>query len=55
MVVIAPSTVATDAPWDSFGAAFAKIEGMDVDEAVRDQLFWKNAAQLYRFTESPAH
>jgi len=42
---------ATDAPWESFAAAYAKVASMDVIDTVLDKLFWKNATALYGFTE----
>ncbi len=42
---------ATDAPWGRFAAEYAKLHAMDVSDAVRDHLFWKNAAALYRLAE----
>lgn len=42
---------ATDAPWGRFESEYWKVAAMDVTDAVLDQLFWANAAVLYRLKE----
>ena len=39
---------ATDTPWGRFPTAFWKIESLALDAVVKEQLFWKNAARLYK-------
>ena len=43
---------ATDTPWGRFPSEFWKIEGLDLDEAVKELIFWENAARLYRLVPS---
>lgn len=38
---------ATDSPWSTFPGESAKVEALDVPEAVKDAIFWGNAARLY--------
>lgn len=38
---------ATDTPWGRFPSDYWKVEGLDIDEAVKDQVFWENATRLY--------
>ena len=38
---------ATDSPWGRFPSEYWKIEGLDIDEALREELFWENAARAY--------
>lgn len=38
---------ATDAPWGRFAPTYAKVQSLDVDQEVRDKIFWNNAADLY--------
>ena len=39
---------ATDSPWGRFPTEYWKIAGLEIDETLRDHLFWENAARLYR-------
>ena len=43
---------ATDTPWGRFPSEYWKVEGLDIDEAVKTQLFWENAARLYGIMKS---
>jgi len=38
---------ATDSPWGRFESELWKVEGMDVPDVIKKQIFWKNAAQAY--------
>ncbi len=38
---------ATDTPWGRFPSEYWKIEGLDLDETVKNQLFFDNAMRLY--------
>ncbi len=39
---------ATDTPWGRFPSEYWKVEGLDIDEPLKDRLFYENAARLYR-------
>ena len=38
---------ATDSPWGRFPTEYWKIEGLDIDESIKKQVFWANAARAY--------
>ncbi len=40
---------ATDTPWGRFPSEYWKIEGLAIDEAMKEQIFWGNATRLYRY------
>ena len=46
---------ATDTPWGRFPSEYWKVEGLDLDEAVKEQLFWENATRLYGAAILPTH
>jgi predicted TIM-barrel fold metal-dependent hydrolase len=38
---------ATDTPWGRFPSEYWKVEALDVEEAIKEQIFWTNARRLY--------
>lgn len=43
---------ATDGPWGGFPVEVAKVESLDVDDTIKQQIFSENALRLYAGTES---
>lgn len=43
---------ATDSPWGRFPTEYWKVEGLEVEEEVKEALFWKNAHRLYRIEQT---
>ena len=39
---------ATDSPWGRFPSEYWKVEGLEIEESLKDRIFWTNAQQLYR-------
>lgn len=37
----------TDTPWGRFPSEYWKVEGIEVEESIKEQIFWTNAQTLY--------